>query len=39
MVFFACGGALAGEVAFRAAFGLSAAFAVACFAIIALRVK
>ena len=39
MVFFACGGALAGEVAFHAAFGLSAAFAIACFAIIALRVK
>ena len=39
MVFFACGGALAGEVAFHAAFGLSAAFSLACFAIIALRVK
>ena len=39
MVFFACGGALAGEAAFHAAFGLSAAFAIACFAIIALRVK
>ena len=39
MVFFACGGALTGEVAFHAAFGLSAAFSLACFAIIALRVK
>ncbi len=39
MVFFACGGALSGEAAFHAAFGLSAAFAIACFAISALRVK
>ena len=37
MVFF-LGGALTGEVAFHAAFA-SAAFSLACFAIIALRVK